>query len=99
MLHAMSLHTVLGLLAYLVNKILISLTSHARGAQKKHKKVLLLLLRPGHSARSSFLRHSDGGLLVNPLMQCTGGRGSVYAAGDAAAVLWPIFLEMSVIVR
>lgn len=35
-----------------------------------------------------FLRHSDGGLLVNDSMQCSGSP-DVYAAGDAASVLWP----------
>lgn len=37
MLHAMSLHTVLGLLAYLVNKILISLTSLISRARRAKK--------------------------------------------------------------
>lgn len=35
-----------------------------------------------------FHRHADGGLLVNARMQTT-GCARVYAAGDAAAVLWP----------
>jgi NADPH-dependent 2,4-dienoyl-CoA reductase/sulfur reductase-like enzyme len=40
------------------------------------------------SSPNTFLRHSDGGLVVNRLMQTTGSP-DVYAAGDAAAVLWP----------
>ncbi len=37
----------------------------------------------------AFLHHSDGGLVVNPHMQVSGGGGRVYAAGDCASVLWP----------
>lgn len=39
-------------------------------------------------ALSPFVRHSDGGLVVNKLMQTTGSP-DIYAAGDCAAVLWP----------
>jgi hypothetical protein len=37
---------------------------------------------------AELLRGPDGGLLVNKAMQVYGGRGSVFAAGDAASVGW-----------
>jgi pyridine nucleotide-disulfide oxidoreductase domain-containing protein 1 len=39
-------------------------------------------------AEGAFHRNVDGGLIVNDLMQTTGSP-YVYAAGDAASVLWP----------
>jgi hypothetical protein len=39
-------------------------------------------------SNQGFLRHTDGGLLVNDEMQTT-GHPDVYAAGDVASVLWP----------